>query len=1595
MHTARLADFLAFPVHSVPPETPVQDVLARMRALHIGAMVVTDPQQRPLGIFSEHDAVMLDSRQQGFDSIPVSEAMSHTLITARPEDEIPSALRAMAEHKLQHLVVVDETGALAGTVSAREIIGHAELPGLIGKGMDPARQRTRRYPGGRARAWLYALLAILLVIATEQVVENYAGKSALAQERVSVLDSLSTLSARLEGVVNANLLLVHGLTAVISAKPDIDQEEFSHIARGLVDDRHALRNLAGAPGMVVSLMYPLTGNEAAIGLNYQTHPLQRAMALRVMQTGKPWVAGPLSLVQGGIGIIVREPVFVPAAHKDEKPRFWGLLSAVIAVDALYRQAELDRYSRQLRLAIRGVDGTGAGGAVFYGDAKVFSSQPLTRAVVLPGGTWQMAALPLEGWGRNNHVAWLIRGFGFLAALVAGILAYFLARGGQALADSEARLRTLLNTIPDLIWLKDVNGVYLSCNSRFEQLYGAKEAEILGKTDQDFVAADLAESIRENDRAAIEKGGPSIDEERLIYASDGHEELSEIVKTPVFDKRGALLGVLGIARDITQRKQSEEHIKNLNRVYAVLSGINEAIVRKREPIALFNEACRIAVELGGFRMAWLGLADTDSGEARPLAQAGVAEGHQAWMHLSLSGEEAAPYASGPVLKEGRHVIRNDLVNDPRTAPWRELILAGEIRASAAFPIWVNGQVRGAFNLFADRAGFFNENELRLLDELARNIGFALEFNAAEIKLLQQRDILDRTGRLAQVGGWDFDVSTRRASWTDETARIYDLDPNLKIDLAQGLSYFQRESRVRIEHAMQEAVTKGQAFDLELEFTSAMGVDKWARTIGLPIREAGRVVRVEGAIQDVSIRKRAEIQAKRGELLLDSVFQALPDLFFLMGADGTIVDYRARQSEDLYAPPERFLGKRMQEILPAELSELFQQKLLEVERRGGLVTYEYDLSMSAGVQRFEIRLNRLPDSAQLIAVIRNVTRQYQDRQALAGSEARYRQLFEQNPAPMLVYEKGSLLLLAVNEAFTNHYGYNQDDVRALRLTDLYPVEERQLIVELATKITGLVYVGEWHHLKKDGSRINIESRSHDLPFEGRDARIAVITDITERKLAEQALRESETRYRSLLEMAPFPAVLTRVSDGVLLYGNHRAEVQFGIKREAGIGQAADNFYEEPSERTRFIEAMESMKHVEDLEVRMRRQDGSAFWALVSASIVEFDNEPAIFAAINDITSRKNTDAALREQEEFFRLIAENMGDMVAVLDRDGRRLYNSPSYRALLGNPEGLKGTDSFAEIHPQDLERVRNIFLETVRTGHGHRINFRFVLHDGSVRDIESQGGVIRAENGEVERVVVVSRDITERKRLEDEIRQLNAELEQRVLQRTAELAAVNRELETFTYSVSHDLKAPLRGIDGYSRLLLEDHSSRLDEEGRLFVRNVRRGVDQMSELIEDLLAYSRMERRNPQAVAVQLAPLVQGLLAERQEEIAALGVQVKVELDHIVASADQDGLTIILRNLIDNAIKFSSSSQPPRVFISASRTEKSVILAVQDNGIGFDMQFHERIFDIFQRLQRAEDYPGTGVGLAIVRKAVQRMGGRIWAQSAPGQGATFHLELPR
>jgi signal transduction histidine kinase len=252
-----------------------------------------------------------------------------------------------------------------------------------------------------------------------------------------------------------------------------------------------------------------------------------------------------------------------------------------------------------------------------------------------------------------------------------------------------------------------------------------------------------------------------------------------------------------------------------------------------------------------------------------------------------------------------------------------------------------------------------------------------------------------------------------------------------------------------------------------------------------------------------------------------------------------------------------------------------------------------------------------------------------------------------------------------------------------------------------------------------------------------------------------------------------------------------------------------------------------------------------------------------------------------------------------------------------------------------------------------------------------------------------------RRRAGELLDQLNAELEQRVADRTAALNAKSGELESFAYSVAHDLQAPLRGIDGYSRLLLEDHTEQLNEDGRFFVETINEATSEMAQLIEELLEYSRVERSQVKLARIEIQTFVKSMVEQKKRETGERQIDFVVNINGGDVLADASGLTQALRNYLDNAIKFTRKREQAKIEIGADEANDSYVLWVRDNGIGFDMKYHDRIFGIFQRLNPSADYPGTGIGLAIVRKAMERMGGRAWATSEPGQGSTFFLKIPR
>ena len=520
-------------------------------------------------------------------------------------------------------------------------------------------------------------------------------------------------------------------------------------------------------------------------------------------------------------------------------------------------------------------------------------------------------------------------------------------------------------------------------------------------------------------------------------------------------------------------------------------------------------------------------------------------------------------------------------------------------------------------------------------------------------------------------------------------------------------------------------------------------------------------------------------------------------------------------------------------------------------------------------------------------------------------------------------------------------------------------------------------------------------------GRGA-VVSFTDYTHERDASRSLQESEQLFRMFGDHSLDLMWIVDPRTRKLLYMNSAYERIWG-RPAAPLYEDLAHWLDgvDPADRQRVAEAAlhANAAGMYQTEYRVNRPDGRLVW-IRGRGFPLFDaNGRMRYMAgfAEDITLERAHRAA---QERLERLVATAPGAVHSYCqDAQGRGRFTfaSPAIRDLLGVDAATlveRGIDLLALVHPDEREAVAESLRASADLGSAWLATFRVPHPPARERWLEAHSMPVHEPDGAVVWHGFLI-DITERRHAEQEIRSLNIELEQRVAARTAELEAKHREMESFTYSVSHDLKAPLRGIDGYSRLLESDHAHGLDEEGRFFVSMIRKATAHMGDLIDDLLAYSRVERGRPALGPVDPAPVLAAVLDGAAEDAAGGAVALTRSAEPgLNVVGEREGLVLALRNLLDNAIKFTAGRPRREIEVGVRRAGDRALFWVRDNGPGFNMRYHDRIFEIFQRLHRAEEFPGTGVGLAIVRKAVERMHGRVWAESALGQGATFYIELP-
>ncbi len=372
-----------------------------------------------------------------------------------------------------------------------------------------------------------------------------------------------------------------------------------------------------------------------------------------------------------------------------------------------------------------------------------------------------------------------------------------------------------------------------------------------------------------------------------------------------------------------------------------------------------------------------------------------------------------------------------------------------------------------------------------------------------------------------------------------------------------------------------------------------------------------------------------------------------------------------------------------------------------------------------------------------------------------------------------------------------------------------------------------------------------------------------------------------------------------------------------------------------------------------------------------------------------------AELQASEQRYQTLARISPVGIFRTDANGITTYVNPKWCTISGlSAEQALGDGWLDAVHPDDRERIHGGWQESAQLRHSSFADYRFVRPDGTLAWVMGQAAPeVDAENQIIGYVGTIT-DITERKRAEDEIRQLNAELELRVQKRTAQLRAANKELESFSYSVSHDLHAPLRAISGFSAIIARRHRASLNEEGQHYVDNIVQASERMGQLIDDLLTYARLGRSGVRREPVSLARLLGELTRNMQAHLNQNHGDLTICDDLPIVAGDRTLLSQIFTNLLENALLYHKPDVPPQVCVTYHHEDAHAVIEVRDNGIGIPPEYYEKIFDMFQRLHTEEEYPGTGIGLATVKKSVELLGGSVWVASKVGEGSTFFVRLP-
>jgi PAS domain S-box-containing protein len=1193
---------------------------------------------------------------------------------------------------------------------------------------------------------------------------------------------------------------------------------------------------------------------------------------------------------------------------------------------------------------------------------------VVRRIVRPSGEVRLISTTGIGFREGNR------------NLVQGIAQDIteLRRSEELLRETDAKFSAAFQgSVDPMCIVRTRDGLILEANQAYEQLFGYSRKELVGHT-----TAELGLSIDPSMRATMVD---KLLRERQVRdfpwrgrARTG--EVHELLHSAFLIDGTSEPHHVAIIRDITERQRRE---KELRESEAKFSATFHASV---DPIIISRLGDGLIIDV-----------------------------NEAYLRLTGCPREALI---------GMTTLQLGLVADPDGRAWR----AAQARE--------HGSLRDAPSLLRTRSG-----ELR--DCLQTS--FAIEVDGQPCWVSVMRDVteakraeralqaseerLRQAVRASDIGIFDHDQRTGVLYWSPEMRTLFGARPDEQVSFQRFIAAVQPEDRERVRAAVERAHDPAGdgVFDVEYRIVRHDGGIRWLTTRSQTHFEgeasARHPVRTVGAVVDITERKRAEQALRESEGRLQQAVRV---------SGIGIFDHDQRTDAIYWSPEQRriygwgaeervTLEKFIACVHPEDLEGIGTQVRRAHDPAGdGRFDVEHRIVRRDGETRWLTTRSQTffegkgsaRHPVRTVGGVMDITERVQADQAIRHSEALLAEA--QQTAHLGNFERNLVTGKAVwSDETYRLLGFEPGSVEPRIdsvLKVVHPDDREQFLAayERGMKPENGGHYGVEHRvLLSDGSERILRHRA-TVTFDeaGRPIRIfGTSQDVTEARLSEQALRESETRFQTLIETVPDPIVVH--VDGRHVYANPAALKLLGAKSVDEIVGSDALAIVHPDSRELVRERIRQHHLGEpvprNVEVQWLRSDGTPIEVEITAVPFLLNGKQAVHVMARDISERKRAETALRASEERYRSVVSAMAEGVVLQDASGAIVTCNERARELLGlGEEELLGRTS---LDPQwrvirddgsAFPGEQHPAMMTLRSGKPclgivmgvYRVHGSLVWLFVNSEPLFSSGKT--APDG----VVTTFSDITEQRRMDAELRSLNQELEARVAERTAQLDAANKELEAFSSSVSHDLRAPLRHIVGYIDLLKRTHMGDLSDEGKRRLDIIADAARRMGNLIDSLLAFSRIGRQALQLGSVDLDALVRDVLQELQPETE--GRDVIWEISPLPqVTGDRTLLKLVLTNLISNAVKFTRDRAPARITIGCDEADGRRVFFVKDNGAGFDMRYADKLFGVFQRLHSAEEFVGTGIGLANCKSIIERHGGRIWAQSAPNAGATFHFSLPR